>query len=44
MAARESIEKLLGQKVVLKLFVKVTPKWSKNAEQLKQLGYFVPER
>ena len=43
-AAREAIEKLLDQKVVLKLFVKVTPKWSKNAEQLKQLGYVVPER
>lgn len=43
-AARESIEKLLGGKVVLKLFVKVTPKWTKNVEQLKQLGYVVPER
>jgi GTP-binding protein Era len=44
MAARESIERLLGEKVVLKLFVKVTPKWSKNPEQLKQLGYVLPER
>lgn len=43
-AARESIEKLLGTKVVLKLFVKVTPKWTKNQEQLKQLGYALPER
>ncbi len=43
-AARESIEKLLGSKVVLKLFVKVTPKWSRNVEQLKLLGYVVPER
>lgn len=43
-AARESIERLLGQKVVLKLFVKVTPKWTKNAEQLKLLGYVVPDR
>lgn len=42
--ARASIEKLLDEKVVLKLFVKVTPKWTKNAEQLKQLGYIVPER
>lgn len=42
--ARESIERLLNGKVVLKLFVKVTPKWSKNAEQLKLLGYVVPER
>ena len=43
-SARESIENLLGGKVVLKLFVKVTPKWSKNSEQLKLLGYVVPER
>lgn len=43
-AARESIERLLGGKVVLKLFVKVTPKWTKNPEQLKQLGYVLPER
>jgi len=42
-AARESVERLLGGKVVLKLFVKVTPKWSKNAEQLKLLGYVLPE-
>lgn len=42
-AARESIEKLLGGKVVLKLFVKVTPKWSKNADRLKELGYVLPE-
>jgi GTP-binding protein Era len=43
-AARESIEHLLDGPVVLKLFVKVTPKWTRNAEQLKQLGYVVPER
>ncbi len=43
-AARESIERLLGGKVVLKLFVKVTPKWTKNVDQLRQLGYVVPER
>jgi GTP-binding protein Era len=42
-AARESIENLLGGKVVLKLFVKVTPKWSKNADRLKELGYVLPE-
>jgi GTP-binding protein Era len=43
-AARESIERLLGGKVVLRLFVKVTPKWSRNSEQLRLLGYAVPER
>lgn len=42
--ARASIEKLLGTKVVLKTFVKVTPKWSKNPEQLKQLGYVLPDK
>lgn len=43
-SARQSIEGMLGTKVVLKLFVKVTPKWTKNQEQLKQLGYALPER
>ena len=42
--ARFAIEKLMGSRVVLKLFVKVTPKWTKNAEELKRLGYIVPER
>jgi GTP-binding protein Era len=41
--SRMAIEKLLGGKVVLKLFVKVTPKWSKNSEQLKLLGYVLPD-
>lgn len=43
-SARESIEKFIGQKIVLKLFVKVTPKWTKNADELKRLGYILPER
>jgi GTPase len=42
--ARHAIEKLMGTKVILKLFVKVTPKWTKNTEELKRLGYIVPER
>lgn len=41
--ARQSIEKLMGGRVVLKLFVKVTEKWTKNAAELKRLGYIVPE-
>lgn len=41
--ARQSIEKLVGTKVVLKLFVKVTPRWSKDVEQLKLLGYILPK-
>ncbi len=42
--ARQAIEKLMHTKVVLKLFVKVTPKWTKNPEELKRLGYIVPEK
>lgn len=42
-SARGTIEKFLGQKVVLRLFVKVTPKWTKNPEELKRLGYILPE-
>lgn len=41
--ARASIEKIVGSKVVLRLFVKVTPKWTRNAEELKRLGYILPE-
>lgn len=43
-AARESIEKLIGDKLVLKLFVKHTPHWSKNVEELKRLGYTLPKK
>lgn len=39
--SRKSIEELLDTKVVLKIFVKVTPKWSRNKESLKQLGFVV---
>lgn len=43
-SARQAIEKMMGGRVVLKLFVKVTPKWTKNSEELKRLGYIVPEQ
>ena len=43
-SARQAIEKLMGGRVVLKLFVKVTPKWTKSTEELKRLGYIVPEK
>lgn len=39
--ARRSIENVVGGKVVLRLFVKVTPGWTKNAQELKRLGYAV---
>jgi GTP-binding protein Era len=37
--ARRQIEKLLGQRVHLQLFVKVDPRWLKSAKRLKGLGY-----
>jgi GTP-binding protein Era len=36
--AREDIEKMLGKKVFLELFVKVEPDWTKNQRRLKELG------
>ena len=38
-AAREKIEKLLGQRVFLALHVKVVKQWTRRANQLKALGY-----
>ena len=37
--ARREIEKLVGGKVHLELWVKVEPKWSKRPGRLKSLGY-----
>jgi GTP-binding protein Era len=37
--ARKGIEKFLGQKVFLELFVKVRPKWRENDLFLKEYGY-----
>jgi GTP-binding protein Era len=37
--ARADIEKFIGQKVFLELFVKVKPKWRENEMQLKEYGY-----
>ncbi len=36
--ARQEIERLLGQKVVLKLWVKVEKDWSRNPRVLRELG------
>ena len=38
-AARKDIEKFLGQKVFLELFVKIKPKWRDNDLFLKEYGY-----
>lgn len=37
--ARKDIEKFIGQKVFLELFVKVRPKWRDNELQLREYGY-----
>ena len=37
--ARKEIEKFLGQKIFLELFVKVRPKWRENDLFLKEYGY-----
>jgi GTPase len=37
--ARLRIEELVGQKVNLKLWVKVVPEWRKSAARLEELGY-----
>ncbi len=37
--ARKDIEKMTGQKVLLKLFVKVTKNWASNARMLNEFGY-----
>jgi GTP-binding protein Era len=38
-AARKEIEALVDAKVFLELWVKVEPKWRRNAKALKRLGY-----
>jgi GTP-binding protein Era len=37
--ARKEIEKFVGQKIFLELFVKVRPKWRENDLYLKEYGY-----
>jgi GTPase len=37
--ARKDIEKFIGQKVFLELFVKVRPKWRENETFLREYGY-----
>jgi GTP-binding protein Era len=38
--ARRPIERLVGCQVNLQLFVKIDPKWLKNAKRIEELGYF----
>ena len=37
--AREKLEKQLGYKIFLSLWVKVKPDWQKKIEELRHLGY-----
>jgi GTP-binding protein Era len=37
--ARRQIERLVGSKVHLALWVKIEPKWSRRRKRLKTLGY-----
>lgn len=41
--ARRRIEELVGQKVYLELFVRVTPRWKHVPRQLSELGYEAPD-
>ena len=43
-SAREEIEKLLGQKVFLELWVKVLKNWRKDEAILKKLGYAISKK
>jgi GTP-binding protein Era len=40
--ARLEIEKALGRRVYLELWVKVLPKWRRDPALLKRLGYVLP--
>jgi GTP-binding protein Era len=41
-AAREEIERLVGNRVYLELSVKVRKKWRKDEDELRRLGYALP--
>ncbi len=41
-AARERLEQLLGQRLHLELFVRVSPRWKNVPRQLAELGYDTP--
>jgi GTP-binding protein Era len=40
--ARLEIEKALGRRVYLELWVKVIPRWRRDPEQLRRMGYSLP--
>ncbi len=43
-AAREEIERMVGTRVYLDLWIKVRPKWRKKEQELRRFGYALPER
>ncbi|MBC7250125.1 MAG: GTPase Era, partial [Anaerolineae bacterium] len=43
-AARREIERLLGTRVYLELWVKVWKKWRKDEADLRRLGYALPKK
>jgi len=43
-SAREEIERMLGTKVYLDLWVKVRKKWRKDEKELRRLGYALPKK
>jgi GTP-binding protein Era len=43
-SARPEIERLVGTRVFLDVWVKVWPKWHKKEDELRRLGYAVPKR
>ena len=43
-AAREEIQRLLGRRVYLDLWVKVKKKWRKDENELRRLGYALPKK
>jgi len=42
-AARVEIEQALGRRVYLELWVKVVPRWRRDPDQLRRMGYSVPK-
>ncbi|MCK4471257.1 MAG: KH domain-containing protein, partial [Anaerolineae bacterium] len=41
-AARKEIERLVGNRVYLDLWVKVRKQWRKDEDELRRLGYALP--
>ncbi|MFQ6015764.1 MAG: GTPase Era [Anaerolineae bacterium] len=42
-AARQELERFVGRRVYLDLWVKVRPKWRRDEKELRRLGYVLPK-